>query len=134
MEFVARLKSTLPKGSANSLADVAQELYKTPLQVRVGIVLFGVHHTTDRPHDEVGEAHVQIVRFEHIVDPDLAFSLREMLRTIYQNRTGEQQLPPELMADEENAFATDFLRHGSGVFHGDGRRLVSDDRDETDVD
>jgi hypothetical protein len=102
--------------------EIADALYKDPLKVRVGIVLFGVHHTTDRPHDEIQEAHVEIARFEHIEDPEEAFTLREMLRTIYMNRTGQAELPPDLMSDEANAFepsgadtGSDFLQHGSGL-------------------
>lgn len=126
-ERVVRLKSTLPKGDANSLSGIANELYKNPLKVRVAIVLFGTHHTTDRPHDEVQEAHIELSRIEHIEDPEQALVLRELLRTIFQNRTGQAELPAELLADERNAFdsGSDFLRHGNGV-HVSRPRLADD--------
>lgn len=94
---VVKLKSTLPKGSPNGLADLGDLLAKDPLTQRVAIVLFDVERNSQRHHAEVEEVVVQINRIEVVLDGDEGFDLREKLRTLYGNRTGERELPPDLI-------------------------------------
>ena len=116
-QTVVRLMSKLPKGIANALPGQAYKLYNDQTKIHVGVVLFAVDHTVERPHDEVREAHINITRFE-VLDGDEAFNAKELLQHAFESRTGQQKLPPDLMADVENAFSPTgkgFLRHGSGV-------------------
>lgn len=105
---VIKLKSFLPTGDANGLADpdVIRRVLDDPARLRVGIVIFNVKKIeTDVDTGDV-RGHAAVHRIEAILDDTQgdASALERLLMRAYERRNGETVLDSDLEQDVREAF------------------------------
>ncbi len=99
---MTKLQGTLPKGQANGLASIANQLVGEPDKLHVVIAIVDTKKiTTDCDSGDL-EATVRVRRIEPIVGDD-AEKAAVFLRRALEHRTGQTTLPIEIEAEIEAA-------------------------------
>ena len=90
------VRARLPKGDTNGLAHLEQALADDPDRVLVVVGLVRADTIESRPHDDDNPRQVKTVLLHvEAIDGKDADRVEQLMRAVYQSRTGKAELPFE---------------------------------------